>query len=163
LFLLVQCLVLSGIVKLMVGELPGSVLGHTVILTLGGIAGSAMGLLISALLSSTEGAMGLVPVTLIPQVLFAGMVVPLPQLGPMKFLAGFMVSRWVLDALSHFSDKTTGQVIAALAATDKGRAIFYWFDEMPTLGITLDVAILLVLAATFTVLTGIALKAKDIV
>ncbi|MBM3323761.1 ATP-binding cassette domain-containing protein, partial [candidate division WOR-3 bacterium] len=73
-FLLVQCLVLSVIVKLMVGQLPGSILGHTAVLTLGGIAGSAMGLLISALLSSTEGAMGLVPVTLIPQVLFAGMV-----------------------------------------------------------------------------------------
>jgi len=133
------------------------------VLTLGGIAGSAMGLLISALLSSTEGAMGLVPVTLIPQVLFAGMVVPLPQLGPMKFLANFMVSRWVLDALSRFSDKTTGQVITALAATDKGKAIFYWFDEMPTLSMAQDILILLVLAAAFTCLTAIALKAKDIV
>ncbi len=162
-FLLVQCLVLATIVKLMVKQLPGSIPGFTAVLLLGAVGGSSMGLLISALLSSTEGAMGLVPVTLIPQVLFAGMVVSLPQLGPMKFLANFMVSRWVLDALSHFSTRTTGEVITALAATEKGGAIFYWFDEMPSLGMSLDVLILLVLTVTFTILTGIALKAKDIV
>ncbi|HDQ99243.1 MAG TPA: ATP-binding cassette domain-containing protein, partial [candidate division WOR-3 bacterium] len=134
LFLLVQCLVLAVIVKLMVAELPGSILGYTVVLTLGGIAGSAMGLFISALLSSTEGAMGMVPLTLIPQLLFAGMVLPLPDLGAMRFLSHFMISRWVLDALSHFSNKTAADLNPDLANIPGGGDIVYWFKDMPTLG-----------------------------
>jgi len=118
---------------------------------------------VSALLSSTEGAMGLVPVTLIPQVLFSGMVVSLAELGSVKFLADFMISRWVLDALSHFSNKTVGAVKPALAATAEGPKMVYWFPEMPTLGMGLDVLVLVVLTALFTVLTVAALKRKDIV
>ncbi|MBN1461920.1 MAG: FHA domain-containing protein, partial [Armatimonadetes bacterium] len=161
--LFAQCLILSVIVKAMVGALPGSILGYTAVLALGGIAGSAMGLLVSAVLSSPEGAMGLVPVTLIPQVLFSGMVVNLTDLGKVKFLADFMISRWVLDALSHFSDKTVGAIKPALAATTEGAKTFYWFPEMPTLGMGLDVIVLVVITVLLTILTVVALKRKDIV
>ncbi|MFO7675690.1 MAG: FHA domain-containing protein [bacterium] len=162
-FLFVQCLVLSVIVKLMVAELPGSILGYTAVLTLGGIAGSAMGLLISALLSSPEGAMGLVPLTLIPQVLFAGMVVPLPQLGPMRFFSNLMISRWVLDVLSRFSTRTVGQLTPALAMTRDGANTFYWFKEMPTLGLVPGLLVLSFLTAVFTILAALALRRRDIV
>jgi ABC-type multidrug transport system ATPase subunit len=166
LFLLAQCLVLAVIVKAMVGNLPGSIAGYTAVLTLGGIAGSAMGLLISALLSSPEGAMGLVPVTLIPQVLFAGMIpgVSLPELGRMRFVADLMISRWTLDALSHFGTKTVGEVLPKLAQATSAGDKFSWFEGMPTLRpVALDFVVLLILAVVFTILTAVALKRKDIV
>ncbi|MEO0081391.1 MAG: FHA domain-containing protein [candidate division WOR-3 bacterium] len=166
LFLLLQCFVLSAVVKLMVDNLPGSILGYTTFLTLGGMAGSAMGLLISSLLSSSEGAMGLVPVVLIPQVLFAGMVVKLSELGAMKFMSSFMISRWVLDVLSHFSTKTVGEVGPGPGQYNPPVApgtVHQWFADMPTLGVVPGVLVLVTLAVVFTVLTAVALKRKDIV
>lgn len=150
LFLLFQCLVLAGVSKLMVRHLPGGVFEYTGILFAGALAGCAMGLLMSAVLNSPEAAMGLVPVSLIPQVLFAGTIIPLHELGAMRFMADFMVSRWTLDALVHVG--TVGRM--------------YWFKEslkLPTCPLGLDFVVLGVLACLFTGLTFLALKQKDIV
>lgn len=150
LFLLFQCFILSAITKGMVKELPGNIFTFTLVLFFGAIAGCLMGLLISSLLTSTEGAMGLVPITLIPQILFGGTLIPLDELGNMQFLAYLMISRWTIDGLANI-----GSIRNIL-----------WFKEtlrIPTTDLSLDLIVLIILTLFFTIFTFFSLKSKDIV
>jgi hypothetical protein len=62
------------------------------------VAGTALGLLISALARTEEVAAALVPIAVIPQIILAGVIAPLSGLG--KLLAnGFITARWGERAL----------------------------------------------------------------
>ncbi len=161
-FLAVQCLLMAFIVKLTVGNLPGGILEYTLLPFVGGMVGSAMGLMISAMLSSPEGAMGLVPVALIPQVLFAGFVIRLADLGAAKLLASFMISRWTMDALVHVGGVAEGMPylgnVPPLIPGDPSGGL-----GLPSAGLALDLLALALLGTVFLVLAAVALKRKDIV
>jgi len=59
-----------------------------------------MGLLLSALVKTGETAMALVPVTLIPQVILGGLIVPFDKIPEgVNVLAGFILSRWAFESL----------------------------------------------------------------
>ena len=60
-------------------------------------AGVTMGLLVSAISDTQEKAMTLVPIVLLPQIIFAGGLFPLD--GISKLLSYFTISRWSLEAL----------------------------------------------------------------
>ncbi len=88
---------------------PGSVpivasaaveLGTTLFLT--ALAGVSLGLLVSAFAATPDKAMSLVPITLIPQNLFAGSIFPLE--GGAEFWSCLTASRWSLDALGAIVD-----------------------------------------------------------
>ena len=69
------------------------------------LAGLSMGLLASAASANSDRAMTLVPILLIPQLIFAGALVPLERmLEPAKVLAQLMISKWSLELAGSITD-----------------------------------------------------------
>jgi ABC-type multidrug transport system ATPase subunit/pSer/pThr/pTyr-binding forkhead associated (FHA) protein len=105
-----QCLVLLGIVEatMKFSEVAfGEIYLALVLTSLGGLG---MGLTLSALVKSGEGAVTFVPILLIPQIMFGGMMLPLHQLDSSgTLLSSIVVSRWgfegVLQAEYRDGDK----------------------------------------------------------
>ncbi len=98
---LVQSALLLAVVSLRV-QLPahGVVLGAAadfyLTTVLSSLAGLALGLLISALASTPDKAMSVVPLALVPQILFAGMIFKLE--GATTVASWVTASRWSMDA-----------------------------------------------------------------
>jgi ABC-type multidrug transport system ATPase subunit/pSer/pThr/pTyr-binding forkhead associated (FHA) protein len=68
------------------------------------IAATMMGLLLSALVSTTEKVMTLVPIALIPQIMLAGIVAKITS--PLvEFLSYFTLSRWGTEGFSDIQQK----------------------------------------------------------
>ncbi|NJM54265.1 MAG: ABC transporter permease [Blastocatellia bacterium] len=89
--------------------MPGEFLGipqfFTMLVTAG--VGIALGLLVSALVKTSEMATSLVPLILIPQILFSGLVgVPT---GASKVISLTMPSAWSFDTMKRFSTLDTLQ------------------------------------------------------
>jgi ABC-type multidrug transport system ATPase subunit len=94
---LLQAAILLGIVRPWCGP-PGSVLGQGAALGVLAVAGSALGLLLSALARTEEVAAALVPLAVIPQIILAGVIAPLSDVS--QFLANsFITARWGQRAL----------------------------------------------------------------
>ena len=95
-FCVIQCVMLLGIVFFTLGFNGGPVafaleLGNLVALAMNA---TALGLVVSTLVSSAEAAMALTPIALIPQVVLGGLMVPMttnPNLKPLMYV---MPSRW---------------------------------------------------------------------
>lgn len=106
-----QCLMLFVPLKLLdiIGlmPMPGALLGipqlWVMLLTAG--VGIALGLLISALVNTGEMATSLVPLILIPQILFSGLV-GVPS-GMNKVAGLIMPATWSFDAMKRFSERDT--------------------------------------------------------
>jgi hypothetical protein len=97
----IQCAILLGIVHTTL-DYSGSWWLTYVIMLLTSLAGVGMGLTLSALVRSTEAAIALVPMLLIPQIILGGIIVPIHQLGgPMQVLSAAMVTRWGFEAGLH--------------------------------------------------------------
>ncbi len=87
---------------------------------LASLAGLMVGLAVSAVAPNNDRAMSLIPIILIPQVIFAGTIFPLTS-GPIQFLGFFFAVRWSmaglgstvqLDKFTHLSggDKLIGDI-----------------------------------------------------
>ena len=62
------------------------------------MASTALGLLASSVLGNSDRAMALVPVLLIPQLIFSGALVPVTQMvEPAKWLSAITINRWSLE------------------------------------------------------------------
>jgi hypothetical protein len=73
------------------------------------IAASMMGLLLSAVVSTTEKVMTLVPIALIPQIMLAGVVAKITS--PLvEFLSYFTLSRWGNEGFCNVQDKVLIEV-----------------------------------------------------
>jgi ABC-type multidrug transport system ATPase subunit/CRP-like cAMP-binding protein len=83
------------------------------------LAGLAMGLLISAVSANSDRAMAVVPVSLIPQLVFAGALVPYGHmLAPAKVVSQLMISKWALQltgSLTDLSERFTAQFPSSFA------------------------------------------------
>jgi ABC-type multidrug transport system ATPase subunit/pSer/pThr/pTyr-binding forkhead associated (FHA) protein len=95
-FCVAQCAALLGIVFVALGFDGGpsafvSELGNLVALTMNA---TALGLAISALVTSAEAAMALTPILLIPQVVLGGLMVPMTTNPSLKPIMYAMPSRW---------------------------------------------------------------------
>jgi ABC-2 type transport system permease protein len=94
---MVQVALLYGIVRAWCDP-PGRAAGQWGTLAVLAVAGTALGLLISALARTEEVAAALVPIAIIPQIILAGVIAPLSGLG--KLLAdGLITVRWAERAL----------------------------------------------------------------
>jgi hypothetical protein len=83
----------------------GTYLEVLALLVLTGFAAVAMGLLVSALAGTQQQAISLIPLAVIPQLLFAGMIVPLAQMPePAHSLAYVISSQWSLASLGDAVD-----------------------------------------------------------
>ena len=83
------------------------------------LAGTALGLLISALVSSDVVALGLVPVVMVPQLIFSKLVLPVKTLeGPLAWLEKLALAKWSYAALEQVvaSPPDYGELARALGA-----------------------------------------------
>jgi ABC-type multidrug transport system ATPase subunit len=94
----IQCFLLLAVVVIF-RPLPGSLAGIYGALLLSALAGALCGLAISALADTTDKATGLVPMVLIPQVLFAGLFTELT--GVTGAVGMVMPARWSYDLLKR--------------------------------------------------------------
>lgn len=91
---MVQVAMLLGIVEWQVG-LRGSLLWQTLALLLCALAGTGLGLLISALSRRQERAVAAVPLLLLPQILFSEFAIPREQFGRVtEVVEDGMIVRW---------------------------------------------------------------------
>jgi ABC-type multidrug transport system ATPase subunit len=83
------------------------------------LGGLSMGLLVSATVGNSDRAMAIVPILLIPQLMFDGTLVPLEQmLGPAKGLAQLMMSKWSLElagSITHLAPRFQAQFPPSIA------------------------------------------------
>jgi ABC-type multidrug transport system ATPase subunit len=95
----VQCAVLLGIVAFGCG-LEGDLAVMLAMLVLASFAGLGLGLAVSALARTSEVAIALVPLILIPMVIAGGMMKPVHELSaPMRGFAHVMASRWAFEGM----------------------------------------------------------------
>jgi ABC-type multidrug transport system ATPase subunit/pSer/pThr/pTyr-binding forkhead associated (FHA) protein len=103
-----QCIMLWGTLKLFdlagLMKMPGYLLGlpQLLIMILTGIVGIALGLFVSAIVKTGEMATSLVPLILIPQILFSGLV-GVPK-GISKVVGLAMPATWAFDEMKRLSD-----------------------------------------------------------
>jgi hypothetical protein len=128
-----QCFLLFAPLKFfdLIGAMPmpGAAFGilqlGTMILT--AVVGVALGLLISALVKTSEMATSLVPLILIPQILFSG-IVGVPE-GANRVVGLTMPAAWSFDSMKRFSGLDTLEAEGA-AASGKTRGLgLYQFIE----------------------------------
>ncbi len=74
--------------------------GFVLVSAFTGLVGMALGLLVSAINSSSEGAVGSLPLLLIPQIAFSGILLSLNRMPPLAFqLTNWNPARFAYDAL----------------------------------------------------------------
>jgi len=96
---LVQCAVLQVIVQVGAG-LRGPWLGMFLVLVLTSSIGLAIGLTVSALAKTSEVAIAMLPLILLPMVILAGVLQPLHKMNALgTTLAQVMPSRWAFESL----------------------------------------------------------------
>lgn len=104
------CVLQSGLLLGIIGaRVPLTTDGPTWWLILGtlvltSLAATLQGLLLSALAGSSDQAVSLVPVVLLPQVIFSGMLIGLSDLGPLRAVANVMPGRWAYGGLAALTD-----------------------------------------------------------
>jgi ABC transport system ATP-binding/permease protein len=102
-FVLILASYLAGvslIFKLLVVELPGSLLDIYITLLLATIAGMIMGLFVSAISPNQNVAPLLTIIFLVPQVIFGGGILPANEFtAPGRFINNFMLTKWPFEAL----------------------------------------------------------------
>ena len=105
----VQCLMLFGALKMMhyVGlmSVPGWLVPQLAIVFITAMVGIALGLFVSAIVKTSEMATSLVPLILIPQILFSGLV-GVPE-GASKAIGTLMPATWAFDGLKQYSTLDT--------------------------------------------------------
>ena len=99
-FCVIQCTALLAIVFFALGFHGGGMafVQELAALVVTSISGVALGLLLSTLVVSSEAAMALTPIALIPQIVLGGLMVPattIPKLAPIMYL---MPARWGFEA-----------------------------------------------------------------
>ena len=99
-FIVLQLAVVYGLVSLLAERIPGSRVEQFELLTAGAIAGTAVGLIISALANTPDQATTIVPLALVPQLILAGVLVPkLPHLAErVAKVAGSVY--WLTEAMA---------------------------------------------------------------
>jgi len=68
-------------------------------MVLASLAGMALGLIISALCATSDQAISMVPLALVPQIIFTGLIFRLEPDSLPELISRLMVSRWAVDAL----------------------------------------------------------------
>lgn len=96
---LVQCLMLLFITYFTL-DFRGNPLTHLGMLWLCALASTGMGLVLSALVRTTQAALALVPLLLIPQVILGGAIMPIDRMkDPSWTMSQMMISRWGFEGM----------------------------------------------------------------
>src|SRR2546423_4565784 len=135
----VQCLMLFGSIKVFhyVGlmSVPGWLIPQLAIIALTAMVGIALGLFVSAIVKTSEMATSLVPLILIPQILFSGLV-GVPQ-GLSKAVGTLMPATWAFDGLKQFSTlDTLDEEGSDPNGENKGRGLYKHVEDVNDENIT---------------------------
>ncbi len=135
----------------------------TLILT--GLGGLMVGLAASAFAANEDSANSLLPFLLIPQVVFAGVEIPIKD-WPLQIVATLFPTRWAMTALGSsiglHSDKLGGDKLFGNDTTYHG-TLFSTFSQMDAAHrVLLAWGALGVLIIVLCIVTAIGLKRKDI-
>jgi ABC transport system ATP-binding/permease protein len=128
-----QCILLYGSLKFLhyagLMALPGWALPQLFVMIITGIVGISVGLLISAVVKSSEMATSLVPLILIPQILFAGLVgVPA---GLSKAVGTLMPATWAFDEIKRLSTlDTLDEEGSDPNGVNKGRGLYKHVEDV---------------------------------
>jgi hypothetical protein len=110
-----QCTVLTTMCWLllpMYGEYGYSWLLLSFVASLTGWIGMALGLFISASMTSSEAAVGTLPLVLIPQITFSGLIVKVKEMGLLaKALSYLMIVRYSFEATIKTGDRLTEPLV----------------------------------------------------
>ncbi len=128
-----QCLLLFGSLKFMhysgLMNLPGWAIPQLVIVMFTAMVGIALGLLVSAMVKTSEMATSLVPLILIPQILFSGLV-GVPQ-GTAKVIGTLMPATWAFDGLKRWSTlDTLDEEGSDPDGENKGRGLYKHYEDL---------------------------------
>lgn len=113
-----QCLCLVYQVNATVA-LPGNTLLHFFVLFAASLAGTALGLALSAVVSTPDRAVAGVPILLLPQILFSEMVMSHDHAGPLvSALSNLTFTAWTFQGLTEVaaSEPTLWPILGSLAA-----------------------------------------------
>ena len=109
----IQCLMLLMITYFAL-DFWGNPFAHLGILWLCSMAGLGMGLVLSAFVRTTEAAIALVPILLIPQVILGGAIMPIDKMNAPTFgMSQTTVSRWGFEGMIHVEHNADAYEIAA--------------------------------------------------
>ena len=167
-FCLFQSLVLTAVVEL--GEplrqgifLP-PFLETYITLCLTSLAGLMMGLAISAIAPNTDRAISVVPILLIPQVIFSGAIIALKD-WPSQILATIFPTRWAMAALGSsiglHAEQVGGDRLFGNDYTYHGTLYSTYSQAEALHRLLLSWAALVVITLVLIVVIGIFLKRKD--
>lgn len=169
--ILLLCFTLPFLLNLSLGQAV-QVAG---VLALSGCAGSLMGLLLSALARTYRAALTVVPLLMIPQIVFGGLLRQME--GMAEWVSNLMVQRWAFDAVLRLDPMKDGQVLVqihpegeAVAATvdlnvvgTQLHGLFFGWGGEPT-GFSrwgaYPYLVILVLILTLAIATSVALRFK---
>ena len=102
---LIQITVLLGLTNFLL-EVEGDLVIMFFVLMLISLSGTTLGLLISSAVDNPDRAITLVPVVLMPQILFSGVLIPIADMQSWsKFIANFMVVRWSVTLLKKIAER----------------------------------------------------------
>lgn len=83
----------------------GSWMGILLTGFLAALSGVAIGLCVSASVATPDRAVTLLPIFILPQILFAGVIVPLSTIGQGKILSYVVGARWAFEAMSRLTQR----------------------------------------------------------
>ncbi len=103
-----QCLMLASLNWLLLGmgAYGTSLFQLCGVTALTGMVGMSLGLLMSSLFSSSEAAVGTLPLILIPQITFGGLIVKVKEMSTLaKAISSLMITRYAFDAVIKTGEK----------------------------------------------------------
>ena len=100
----VQTALLLIVVAMHIGISAGGAFGVYIALLCGAAAAIAIALAVSAAVSNPDRAIFAAPLIMLPQIFFAGLLVPVASLGFIQPLAALVPARWTFEAASRAAD-----------------------------------------------------------
>lgn len=145
-----QCLLLLGMLELLI-SIPGDLIMRFVVLFAVAVSSTAMGLSVSAFVSSNDKAMTMIPMLLVPQIILAGAVVQLEGVA-LWVAKSTMISYWGFEAMKN----TLSNEVKLVKNDFTGELILSINNNM-----TESLSAIMGLAVVFLIITLIGLKLKD--
>jgi ABC-type multidrug transport system ATPase subunit/pSer/pThr/pTyr-binding forkhead associated (FHA) protein len=128
-----QCLVLYGSLKFLhyagLMNVPGWAIPQLAIVLITAMVGIALGLFVSAIVKTSEMATSMVPLILIPQILFSGLV-GVPQ-NTARVISTVIPATWAFDGIKRFSTlDTLDEEGSDPEGENKGKGLYKHYEEL---------------------------------
>ena len=111
-------------------SVPGWAIPQLAVMLIAAMVGIALGLFVSAIVKTSEMATSLVPLILIPQILFSGLV-GVPAGISNKVIGSLMPATWAFDGLKQFSTlDTLDEEGSDPDGENKGRGLYKHYEDL---------------------------------